>query len=198
MTKYAIQLAAFCMALATGHSAMAIEEPEYDLLAEGAGYEIRRYEPYVVAEVDVRGKSPDTQGFRTLAGYIFGDNQSSEKMQMTAPVESRKAEQGDATTYGFVMESKYTLETLPAPNNERIRIREKPAREVAVLRFSGRWTRSNIARHERELLDALKGDGIEVLGDVELARYNGPFTPWFMRRNELIVLIDWPPADALR
>jgi len=172
---------------------MAIEEPEYEVLAETSAYEVRRYEPYLVAEVDVQGQSADSQGFRTLAGYIFGDNQSSQKMAMTAPVESRDADANDAITYGFVMESKYTLDTLPAPNNERIRVREKPARIVAVRRFSGRWTEKNIAGHERELLESLTSDNLEVVGAVELARYNGPFTPWFMRRNELIVPVQWPP-----
>ena len=173
---------------------MAIEEPEYEVLADTPVYEIRRYEPYVVAEVDVQGESADSQGFRTLAGYIFGDNQSREKMAMTAPVESREADAKDAVTYAFVMENKYTLDTLPTPNNESIRIREKPSRIVAVRRFSGRWTEKNMAKHERELLESLDTDGIKTSGIVELARYNGPFTPWFLRRNELIVPVEWPPA----
>lgn len=170
---------------------MALEEPYYEVLAETASYEVRRYDPYVVAEVDVRGKSADRQGFKTLASYIFGDNRRNEKMQMTAPVESRQTEEHEGTTYGFVMERKYLLDSLPAPNNERIRIREKPGRVVAVRRFSGRWSRENMVRHERKLLEDLKADSVEVLGDVELARYDSPFTPWFMRRNELIVHISW-------
>lgn len=194
MKKRALYLITFLGALTAGGAAMAIEEPAYELLAEAQEYEVRQYEPYLVAEVDVSGESADSQGFRTLAGYIFGDNDSNEKMQMTAPVESRDAEQGEAVVYGFVMERKYTLESLPAPKNERIRIREKPARIVAVHRFSGRWTDANFSRHERVLLDALQADGIETVGDVELARYNGPFTPWFLRRNELIVPVSWPPT----
>jgi len=180
------------LALMAGQSAVALEEPEYEVIAETAAYEVRRYQPYVVAEVDVRGKSADSQGFRALAGYIFGDNEASEKMQMTAPVESREADDGNDITYAFVMESKYTLETLPNPNNERIRLRNKPSRVVAALRFSGRWTEANVAKHERQLLSALQADGITRLGRVELARYNSPFTPWFLRRNELMVAIDWP------
>jgi hypothetical protein len=180
------------LALMAGQSAVALEEPEYEVIAETAAYEVRRYQPYVVAEVDVRGKSADSQGFRALAGYIFGDNEASEKMQMTAPVESREADDGNDITYAFVMESKYTLETLPNPNNERIRLRNKPSRVVAALRFSGRWTEANVAKHERQLLSALQADGITRLGKLELARYNSPFTPWFLRRNELMVAIDWP------
>lgn len=172
---------------------MAIEEPDYEVLAETPAYEVRRYEPYVVAEVDVQGRSADSQGFRTLAAFIFGDNQGGQEMAMTAPVESREAEDKDAITYGFVMERKYTLDSLPAPNNEDIRIRKKPARVVAVRRFSGRWSEKNISGHERELLESLVSDNVEAVGAVELARYNGPFTPWFLRRNELIVPVQWPP-----
>ena len=195
MSKNALILLTICLAVTTGGNAMALEEPTFRLLAEAEDYEVRQYEPYLVAEVDVSGQSADSQGFRTLAGYIFGDNASSEKMQMTAPVESRDAEENNAITYGFVMEQKYTRETLPSPNNERIRIREKPARIIAAHRFTGRWTEKNFSRHERVLLQALQADGIETAGDVELARYNGPFTLWFMRRNELIVPIEWPAAD---
>lgn len=171
--------------------AMAIEEPDFELLAQADGYEVRRYSPYIVAEVEVSGRSSDSQGFRTLAGYIFGDNVSGEKMKMTAPVESSEAGNG-GTTFGFVMEDKYSLETLPKPSNERIRIREKPPVVVAVRRFSGRWTDKNFEKNEKKLLDALARDSIDVAGKVMLARYNGPMTPWFMRRNELIVPVQWP------
>jgi hypothetical protein len=194
MMKNTIRTLALLLALAMGNPAMAIEEPEYTVLATASAYEVRQYQPYIVAEVDIRGESADSKGFRTLAGYIFGDNKTEEKMQMTAPVESRKAQESEGITYSFVMESRYTLDTLPGPNNENIRIREKPERYVAVRRFSGRWSEANMAQNERELLEALSADGIEPQGAIELARYNGPFTPWFMRRNELIVPIDWPPT----
>jgi hypothetical protein len=128
----ATRLLTLILMLLIGHYAMATEEPTFEVLAETEDYEVRRYDAYIVAEVDVGGKSADNQGFRTLAGYIFGDNESSEKMQMTAPVESRDAGKSDEITYGFVMESKYTLETLPTPNNEHIRLFERPSRIVAV------------------------------------------------------------------
>ncbi|MEM9404203.1 MAG: heme-binding protein, partial [Pseudomonadota bacterium] len=138
---------------------MATEEPAYEVLSATDDYEIRRYEPYIVAETDVEGpyKDAGNQAFGILAGYIFGKNRQSEKMAMTAPVESRQADDGvkmamtapvtsrpsDAApglfTYGFVMERKYTLDTLPEPIDPRIRIREVPAKIVAVHRFSGSW-----------------------------------------------------------
>ena len=174
---------------------MAIEEPAFEVLSETTDYEIRPYAPYLVAEVDVDAESADRQGFRTLAGYIFGDNRASEKMQMTAPVESRDSESQDKKTYAFVMESKYTRETIPEPTNENIRLRERPARTVAVRKFSGRWSDANVAAQEQQLLEALANDGVKTTGVVELARYNSPFTLWFLRRNEVMVPVEWPAAN---
>ena len=129
--------------------AMALEEPDYKVVGEYDGFELRLYAPYIIAEVDVQGEFDESgnNAFRILAGYIFGDNSASEKMAMTAPVESTRAEKGekmamtapvtstaasedDRTTYAFVMERKYTLQTLPVPNDDRIRIRREQAREV--------------------------------------------------------------------
>jgi hypothetical protein len=174
---------------------MAIEEPAFDVLGETADYEIRQYAPYLVAEVDVAEESADSQGFRTLAGYIFGDNRTNEKMQMTAPVESRDSESEDKKTYAFVMEGKYTRETIPEPNNDSIRLRERPARIVAVRKFSGRWSDAKVAAQEQQLLKALADDGVKTTGVVELARYNSPFTLWFLRRNEVMVPVEWPIAN---
>ena len=173
---------------------MAIEEPEYEVLLTVGDVEFRRYEPYMLAEVTVDGDAQDRRAFRILAGYIFGDNDDSEKMNMTAPVETRGSD------YAFVMERKYSLETLPRPNDERIRIVEREGRVVAALRFSGRWSQGNFNKHEGQLLDALAELDIVLTGAPELARYNSPFTPWFLRRNEIIVPVDWDsvrPAEII-
>lgn len=166
--------------------AMAIEEPEYEILQVAENVDFRRYDPYIVAAVDVRGAAADRTAFRILAGYIFGDNSSGEKMAMTAPVEKR----GDE--YAFVMERKYSMETLPRPADDRIRLQIRQPRIVAVRRFSGRWSARNIARNEQALLEDLVEMGIETSGPPELARYNSPFMPWFLRRNEIIVPVIWP------
>jgi hypothetical protein len=94
------------------------------------------------------------------------------------------------------MERKYTMETLPKPEDERVQLRRKEPRIVAVRQFSGRWTERNISRHREALLKELTELGIEVTGSPELARYNSPFTPWFLRRNEIIVPVEWPPAGT--
>ncbi|MDH3407984.1 MAG: heme-binding protein [Gammaproteobacteria bacterium] len=188
---------------------MAIEEPDYEVLQSTEHYEVRRYDPYIIAEVDVSGcrNEAGNLAFRILAGYIFGDNRSRKKMEMTAPVSSRSADsiKMDMTapvtsvtstrgehTFAFVMEKKYTLDTLPVPNDERIRIRVMPERIMAVRQYSGRWSESNYQQNESALLRALDADGIEPLEAPILARYNAPFTPWFLRRNESMVEIDWP------
>ena len=192
--------------------AMAIEEPDYEVLLTTKHYEIRHYDPYIVAEVDVEGDmgKAGNKAFRILAGYIFGDNQPGEKMAMTAPVESQPkgvrmamtapvlsdTPKSDRSryTYAFVMENKYTLETLPAPVDPRIRIRQKPPRTVAVLRYSGGWSEGRYREQEAALLAALATDRVEATGEPVLARYNGPFTPWFMRRNEVQIEVAWEVA----
>ena len=173
------------LSLLAGSPAMALEEPEYGVLLEAGDIEFRRYNPYIVAEVTVDGPNPDRAAFSILAGYIFGDNDADVKMSMTAPVETR------GNDYAFVMERKYSMETLPKPIDQRIRLRDKEERVVAVLPFSGRWSQQNVEKHEQRLLSALAEMGVDVIGEPELARYNSPFTPWFMRRNEIIVEIDY-------
>lgn len=190
-----------------GLTVMAIEEPEFDTLSRNDSYEIRRYESYVVAEVDVAGdfKTAGNRAFQVLAGYIFGDNAPNEKMAMTAPVESRRhsggekmkmtapvqsspsAQLSDGFTYSFVMESKYTMDTLPEPTDPEIRLREIPGRVVAVRRYSGGWSQEKYQKEEAVLLEALAVDDIVPVGEPVFARYNPPFMPWFMRRNEIIV-----------
>ena len=181
----------------SGHLAMAIEEPAYEVLLETKHYEIRRYQPYIVAEVDVDAdfKRAGNSAFRVLAGYIFGDNEPQQKMQMTAPVTSQPGDGDGPFTYAFVMERKYTMETLPKPTNPDIRLVQRPARVMAVHRYSGGWSEGRYEEHERILLDALAIDRIETTGMPVFARYNAPFTPWFLRRNEVMVEVDWEDPE---
>lgn len=112
---------------------------------------------------------------------------------MTAPVES-EANEGPYT-YSFVMERRYTMESLPKPTNPDVRLVERPGRITAVHRYSGGWSEERYAEHEKILLDALATDGIGILGSPVFARYNAPFTPWFLRRNEVKVEIDWTDPE---
>ena len=191
-----------------GTNLSALEEPKYSVLKEYENFEIRNYASYLVAEVDIEGSYNKTgnEAFRILAGYIFGDNQSSMKMNMTAPVESEAIQPSERMnmtapvfsnkningyTYRFVMESKYTQETLPVPNNSKIRITEIKDRVMAVISFSGRWSQKNFEKHEQILVNDLKNEGIGVASEAIYARYNAPFTPWFLRRNEIMFEIEY-------
>ena len=191
-----------------GTNLSALEEPKYSVLKEYENFEIRNYASYLVAEVDIEGSYNKTgnEAFRILAGYIFGDNQSSTKMNMTAPVESEAIQSPEKMnmtapvfsnknfngyTYRFVMESKYTQETLPVPNNSKIRITEIKDRVMAVISFSGRWSQKNFEKHEQILVNDLKNEGIGVASEAIYARYNAPFTPWFLRRNEIMFEIEY-------
>lgn len=186
-----------------------IEEPKYTLVSEASGYEIREYASYIVAETTVGGAGNRDEaarkGFPIIAGYIFGDNTKkdkiamtvpvnteagvSEKIAMTAPVNTEEEAGSGAYKISFVMPSKYTLETLPEPNDKRVELREVPAHKVAVRRFSWTTSESAFKKHETELLEALKRDGVETVGAINVARYNTPWTIPFMLRNEVQIVI---------
>ena len=186
--------------------AMAIEEPGYELVRKSDGYELRRYAGYCVAETEVAGSQTDAgnAGFRILAKYIFGANQSQQSIAMTAPVLQAQSETIAMTapvtqqpgaapgTYvvQFTMPSKYTLQTLPQPNDAQVRLRQLPDRLVAVRAYGGGWS---LARYDMELaalLEAMQRDGLVAIGAPQWARYNSPFSLPFMRRNEIWLEID--------
>ena len=179
--------------LTSAGTTMAIEEPDYKVLKTSDAYEVREYDAFNVAEVDVGGDrdSAGSSAFRVLAGYIFGNNEPGEKMEMTAPVVSQPLAEG-GFTYAFVMERKYAMESLPKPADARIRLVTRPARVMAVRRYSGRWSEQNDLRQERALIEALEADNVPWLGEPIIARYNSPWTPWFRRRNEVMIEIEWP------
>lgn len=191
-----------------------VEEPAYQRLAQYDGFELREYAPTVVAATEVQGDFRQSldEGFRRLAGYIFGGNrrqqeismtapvslqrtppsEQGERISMTAPVSAERQEQGWRVT--FVMPSEYTLETLPQPVDERVRLEPVPARKVAVLRFSGRATEDMAEAHKAELLQRLEGQGLRATGQPVLAQYNPPWTPPFLRRNEILVPVESLPV----
>ena len=192
-------------------------QPNYSIVSKTDQYELRRYDAYLVAETSVSGHFEDSgnRAFRALAGYIFGRNttdhemamtapvvstqetsQSAEKMAMTAPVFSSTVEGPDDGTsgtplwrYQFVMERKYTLDTLPQPLDPSVVLKQVPERLIAARRFSGRWSADRFAEQETTLLKALRDDGVRHTGVVSLARYDDPFTLPFLRRNEVLIEI---------
>ena len=203
--KYALPLWAF-LALAGGQ-AMAYEEPEYEVVATFDDFELRQYAPYLIAETTVSGdfESAGNSAFGILADYIFDNNRGSEKMKMTTPV-NQTADRGErmemtapvlssgndgtgsgAYSVSFVIPSKYTMDTVPAPVDDRVVLREVEGALVAAHRFSGSWKRDNYDRHEATLLQAVRAEGLVPASAPVFARYNAPFWPAFLRRNEILL-----------
>ncbi len=176
------------------------EEPEFTLISKDDSFELRNYAPLLAAEVSIEGDRDNavSAGFRILAGYIFGGNAGSTKIDMTAPVTQSKGEKiamtAPVTQTGsngvwairFMMPKGYTLQTLPKPDDARIRFVEVPVRIVAVLRFSGLWNDSNLSSHRDELAALLKAKNLKPKGEPSFAFYDPPWQPFFWRRNEIL------------
>ena len=180
--------------------ASAIEEPKYTVVRQYDGFEIREYAPYLVAEVVVPGPADEAGnlGFRILAGYIFGKNKGERKISMTAPVTQApapaKIEMTAPVTQAavnggyvvqFTMPSVYTLDTLPEPLDAQVKLKEVSGGRFAVIRYSGTWSEGNYKQHLEKLERGLEAAGLRTTGSPIYSRYNAPFVPWFMRRNEI-------------
>jgi hypothetical protein len=164
----------------------------------------------IVAEVDMTGERRDAigKGFRIIADYIFGNNTTAQKVPMTAPVTQQDSEkiamtapvtqQGDGNTWRvrFIMPSKYTLETLPKPNNPAIALKEVGAKRFAVIRFSGNSGEDSLQRYTKELNEYINARGLPPLSEPIYAFYNPPWTLPFLRRNEVMVEIPASPTDG--
>ena len=176
------------------------ESPEYEVERRMGEIEIRRYEPYVVAETCVSGslERAGTGAFRRLAGYIFGGNSTvageSTKIAMTTPVTQERV--GDEFRVRFMMPSSYDLETLPTPNDDRVMLERVDAQRLAAIRYRGRWSKAGYERHLEALEETLAANGVPSVGEPIWARYDPPWTPWFLRRNEVLIAVDEPSGSA--
>ena len=195
--------AAFIIIGAT--DAMAIEEATYTVVEKDKKFEIRDYAPHILAETLVEGslEGAGNKAFKILFRYISGDNRSFKKMAMTAPVSQQPKGENIRMTapvgqrrvqekwaVSFMMPSSYTLKTLPEPENPNITLRQVPARRMAVVRYSGFWSEKRYLRYKLELESWIQERGLTIVGDPIWARYNSPFTPWFLRRNEILIPVD--------
>jgi len=160
----------------------------YEVLEHNDVIEIRQYPKLILATV---GGNDEDSAFGPLFKYISGNNKASYKIAMTTPViSSEKIEMtapviSDQESISFVLPPNYTLETAPEPLNEQVRIQEVPARKVATIRFRGRAGERSVEEETVMLLAAIKKSGLTSMGQPFLMRYNSPFTPGFMRRNEI-------------
>ena len=185
------------------------ETPQYAVISTDNGIEVRRYPAYIKAEVDVSEISYQKaiySGFRILAGFIFGENYASESIAMTSPVQVSNPEKiamtkpvtvtGDGNyTVAFIMPSEYTLETLPRPKHPGIRFEQVDAPVMAATRFSALYQTNNIRKAKQRLEDWMHQVGIELEGDFIVARYNPPWVPWFIARNEVMIQIRSDKVD---
>ena len=168
-----------------------VETLKYELVRKLDRVEIRHYPRIVITKVEGYGEN----AFSILFRFISRENKLRTKVKMTAPVVSQRIEMtapvlSDSDSLAFVMPAEYRLATTPEPLDDRIKIIEVPERKLAALRFSGRWTSSLFERKSKELLEELEKAKIKTKGDVFSMLYNAPFTPSFMRRNEVAVEVE--------
>lgn len=180
-----------------------VNEPGFKLVSQDGDVEIRDYAPTLVAEMSFAGDRDGAvrAGFDLLSGYISGDNETNQKIAMTAPITQIRSGALTASLPGgetsvtndaaewkvrFMMPTGFTLSTLPKPGDRRIDIIALPARRAAVLRFNGLWTDSNFATHRDQLSAWLRTKGLKPVGEPAYAYYDPPWQPFFWRRNEII------------
>lgn len=200
------------------------EQQPYSVVHDYGDFELRQYPAHLVAEVITEGpfKEAGNRAFRSLFGYISGQNQSSQKVAMTAPVVQAAATGGsekiamtapvvqqavDSVTSGdigadaasaekfrvaFVLPEGMTAETAPRPTGPGVTLRAVPASTVGVIRFSGTWSETSFREHLDRLTAGLGAAGFTVVSPPRYARFDPPFKPWFLRRNE--VLLDVEPT----
>jgi hypothetical protein len=206
--KY-IGLAGFTLltvsSLLVAKSAIAVEKAKYAVLEKEDDFEIRQYDPQIVAETFVAGALEDVgnEGFRRLYAYISGDNQKKQSISMTAPVGQETSSEKIAMTAPvsqekkdtqwrviFTMPAEYTLETLPEPTDERVKLAEEPGRWMAAVRYSGTWSEEGYRKNKALLEEYIRSRGLTKAGAAVWARYDPPFMPWFLRRNEVLIPVE--------
>jgi len=189
----------------TARETMAIEKAKYTVIEKDGPFELRQYEPQIVAETFVEGDFDEVgdEGFRRLYGYISGKNRKKESISMTAPVSQEATSEKIAMTapvgqervggtwrITFLMPSTYTLKTLPEPLDSSVTLRETAGQLMAAMRYSGTWSREHYQKREAQLLEWIQNRGLRPTGEPVFARYNPPFMPWFLRRNEVLIPVE--------
>lgn len=184
---------------------MATPEAQFTVIEKEKDFELRRYEPHIVAQTIVEGDFAEVgnKGFRRLFDYINGKNRkkvpipmrapvleeiASEKIPMTAPVNQEK--ENGKWVISFVMPPDYTLETLPEPLDPSVNLKIVPGRLVAALKYSGTWSRIRYDEKQDLLEEIIRGKSLIPIGDPVFARYNPPWTLWFLRRNEVLIPVE--------
>jgi hypothetical protein len=193
--------AAVVAGIAAGPVLSRVEQPDYKVEKQDGSIEIRAYGPMIAAEAQVQGERKDAinQGFRLIAGYIFGKNEPQAKIEMTAPVEQQKSQkiamtapvtqQGEENswTVRFIMPKSWSMQTLPAPSDPRVKLEPLPARRFLVVTFSGTARDDAIKSKTEELRQYAASHKLATVGEPVLAFYNPPWTLPMLRRNEIML-----------
>jgi hypothetical protein len=194
---------------ATGEG-MALEEAKYTVIMKEESFELRQYEPHIIAETVVDGDfdKAGNEGFRRLFKYISGENQKKQPIAMTAPVSQDAGTEKIAMTapvsqertggqwrIAFVMPAEYTLDTLPQPADPKVSLRQVPSHRMAAITYSGSWSRERYEKHRALLETFIRQRKWDPIGEPVLARYNSPFTLWFLRRNEVLIPVQVPEEE---
>ncbi len=149
--------------------------------------EVRRYAPYVVAEVLMAGAptAASRKALPILAGYILGENEAAREFAVTAPLTQSAGQCG--TLVRLALPRGTTLDSAPEPSDKRVKLRDVAGQTLAAIRYTGLWTLANTGQQLEQLLVSLNAAKVAWAGVPVFAVYNAPWTPWFLRRNELWV-----------
>lgn len=169
-------------------SVTSVETPDYSVERADGDIEIRNYPAMVLAQVTRSGsrRGAVQSGFSPLARYIFAKDRAGEKIAMTAPVVQSASKNN--WTVSFILPASLTAESAPKPASD-VGIIRQPERMMAAIRFSGPWTDTHFNDASKRLLTWVETQGLETVGGIEYGYYNDPFTPAFLRRNEVLVPI---------
>jgi effector-binding domain-containing protein len=188
MTKTII-ITLFIILLAMGLFAFksdGIEMPSYRMIKKYGDVEIRQYPAMVIAQTQLSQSSVDNNmnnGFRTIAGYIFGGNDQNQKIAMTAPVVMKMS---DTATMYFMMPKKYSVNQLPKPNSNNVKILEESSRVLAVIRYGGFSSEKKIEKYQKQLAEVISQNNLKTKGPYMYMGYNAPWDV-FNRRNEVAI-----------
>jgi hypothetical protein len=169
----------------------AVEQAGYEVERAEGPFEVRRQAGRVVAATTVDGDRADAGGraFRILFDYIGGDNRRGERIAMTAPVTQEREQR--RFRIAFVMPDGATMDALPGPLDPRVTLVEEPPRRLAAIRYRGTWSSERYEEHEVRLRGWIEEQGLRPTGAEPIwARYDPPFMPWFLRRNEVLIEIE--------
>lgn len=179
--------------LYTMNASKDIESYKYTVLKTFDGFEVRHYEAANFSSVTIPNEgyeSSSSKGFRSLGGYIFGGNESGEKIAMTSPV---TMDMDDSMTMMFMIPSEYDMEDLPAPSDKSVTFKTVPERTMAAIRFGGWANDEKIEQYKAKLAEALKAEGISHTNQFQFFGYNPPYE-LINQRNEVLVELEGPDS----